>query len=413
MKTPNLVHRFLGPALLIFLLASCKGVGIFSTLAVTEKVVDGSIPDGISADAGVLYASGITPNWAFFSAGPSMWAKDLVTADAAWKRIPLPSDYNEYAIQSIASTANYILLSAVGTSGGSRTTTLYYVASGDVGVDGTLTYNPIVTWTSTNTEYYNASVFSTGMGNTFYINRLTSDDFDTDDADITASELYSWNGSLSGPDGNFDINLNTWPNFRYVTDVADGGGGALFTVQDEDSEAGRLLDSTGGAVAVVEATTAIDYSTRPFSSIEWLGGTVSAYFMGIATISSPNNGALLVSSDGITWYTVDNVDNDDTYVSFVDVSDVAGSNWILAGRDICGEDGGYEQIDVDTAAIGTDTWFVSNGDFADSTSYISTDMADVTITDFTIIGTTLYASTRYAGIYSLNIGGVGNEWVEE
>ncbi len=413
MNTITKICRILVPTLLVFILSACKGVGIFSTLAITEKVDDGALPEGISSEDGVLYAASWTgsTDWAYFSTGPGLWVKDITDRSNSWSKVSLPAGYS--TIQSIAASDtladNAILFSAVGEDGsGDRIVSLFYIDSIDSGTGAPTYSSPIITWTTTDDTYHNAKVFWDGSAS-FYINLLIFDgEYRDDDSELSASELYS----TSNPSGGIGSDLgfttmNTSSNFRYLSGVANGGSGTFFTVIDEDGENGLLLNSSGTDVGI---------TTKPVTGITWLDDA-GAYIMGVDCITGAN-GAVFVSSDGSTWHSVEDNDDDDSYISFVDVSGVSGSSWVLAGRDICGEDGGYEEINVSGDIA---DWYITNDyDFADYSNYTSTDMPDVSVTDFTIIDLsgsggdiTLYASTRFEGIFSLDIGSIDNDWEEE
>lgn len=415
MKTITKISKIVFPILVLILLSTCKGVGIFSTLAVTEKIDDGELPEGITSENGVIYPASLTEttDWAYFSTGPGLWVKNITDRSNSWSKVSLPDGYS--VIQSIAAsdtmTDNAILLSAVAENDdGDRIVSLFYIDSIDSNTGAPTYSSPIESWTTTEDTYHNSKVFWDGSTN-FYINLLTFDgEYRDDDSELSASQLYTWNGSFSGPDTNFDTNLNTSSDYRYVSGVAnDGSTGPFFTVIDEDGEHGRLLDSSGANVGI---------TTKPVTGLTYLS-TCGAYIMGVDCITGADGAIFVSNNDWSTWYTVDDDDDDDSYISFIDVSGVAESDWILAGRDICGEDGGYEEINVDEVTI--DEWYVTNDyDFADYSNYTSTDMPDVSITDFTIIDLsgsggdiTLYASTRFAGIYSLDISSIDNDWEEE
>lgn len=377
------------------LLSGCKGEGIFASIAVSEKIVDGSLPDGVRASE-VFNTSG--SDFAFFSSGPRLFVKNITTG-SNWSTVSLPGGYE--TVQSIAGSNNTIVLALSKGYGSSYETALYYFP----GAASTPAYTKVTgaDFLGTDSGYQTLGVFCPNpAGIDFYIDvRNWSGTHGEGSGTLQDSNFYSITNANLAVGWGSATSLATLTG-RYITDGAFDGATYRFTAVNDDATSGILIDETGATIGTTPA------DLGPMTDIEYLANA-GAFIAGSRTDSALYVGGTV----GDNWYTVSGVGPDETHVSFADVTG-AGTNTVLVGRDTLSGEGGYIEINTGGAApIADGSWSVQTNSFADIVQYDSSPLPDVSITDFSKISGFLYASTRGEGLWRLDDSAAGNAWTDE
>ncbi|MDF1568540.1 MAG: hypothetical protein RQ801_00365 [Spirochaetaceae bacterium] len=406
------------------LLSGCKGVGIFASIAVSEKIIDGSLPDGVRASEVFTLTADLSDDatvnpivYGYFSTGPRLFRKSGIDTGASWSAVSLPDGFE--VVQSIAGSNNNVILLALSKGyGSSYHTALYYFWVDTTPTDpapDVMHFDKV-----TNGDFYgdDSGYQTIGLfypdptGDTFYINiRNWSGTHGDSGVSLINSDLSSIDVTpSSGSNWLTDEVQAATPTINYR--ITDGAGDSTGTTIRFTA----VNDNASGGIVINEAGTTITSSTGPMTDIEWLdlaGHTSSgdeAFIMG-----SSHTSALYASDDGTNWYTVENPSPDNVHISFADVTS-SGNDIILIGRDIQGGKGGYVELDTaDVAPTADDIWrVVSNTNtFADTNQYDSSPLPDVSITEFSKIGAYLYATTRSEGLWRLDDSTAGNAWTDE
>ena len=348
--------------------AGCDGVGLFATIAVSEKIEEGSLPEGLSA-SGVVNApvgANSLDDYDFFSGGVRLWARNNQSSDNKWFQVPLIDDAGTQwdGIQSIVASNDRIWISLINVNGSNVQVTLASVTLPIATLQITRLANT-PSWSSTGPGYVALRLFcptNTVLTDPVYVNVINHSasfgEEDTDNLDVYSS-LYSIDGDATDwvvaavqTDADIDDQLDGTIEKRYVTGIADSGTRVLVsaTTSSNSSNGGILMDDTG---------TIIDYSggNVAIAGVTWLddiNASVGAFIMG-GTALSGGTRQIFASIDGATttWEIVGQTSGEYSIENFIDVSNsVAGAGLVLAGtqslvEDSTSEPSGYFEITVD------------------------------------------------------------------
>jgi len=402
MNLPRTFRRLLLVAVTAVLLigAGCDGYGIFANIAISEKIIDGSLPEGTSPSA-VHEIS----DYAYISAGPKLFVKDKLT-DSNWRAVELPNGYD--GVQSIASTTNEILMALWRYDGGDDYEVALYYFDLDTGSSTSPDYekiSAIPSWFATSSSYSNVYIFSPDPAGPFYVNvrdfagdvtegSFSTSSLNTISSPVSVASTLTFVSDLSG---------------QIITGAAASASAVRFSTSNAANTSGSVYDDTG-------ATSAGYAYTDPVGGINYLPDVDS--FIVSATDLSGDVYPVYASTDGNgdTWEQVGG-NSSSWFLSFADVSSTFGSARILAGYDTRGGGSGYAEIDATDP--NPSNWSFVDRALANDNNYISTTMSEVSVSAFsslTVLGTDyLYASTRSQGLWRLDVTGTGtgNDWTEE
>lgn len=426
----------------------CDNLGIFAVVAVTDKIDDGSLPEGISAKPIVQIPSGLLAapavDYAAFASGPGFWAKDLTDSDNYWlpKALIDGNGLKWDGIQAIAVSDSdlYMALYKVDADE-AYTVALHRLDSFD---GTTLTLEALggdSSWSSTASTYETIRMYCPDPDpdpakGRVYINVLEHrgeyGTIDSDDTGFVRSNLYTIAGDATSLDIASDgiaeqKYLNGSSGKRYVTGVASDGAVVptiLITATDNffssvpsaayDVSAGILLDGSGNKIPLTG-----EDSTVSTTGIIWLPNVDASpdvgAFVASATAFDDNDFPMFASHTGLagSWVKITNgTSTEYLTTNFIDVSmTTAGSaeKLALAGTSsyIDGSTGRYARgyQEIRTAGLAIADWYVNNSaadyDFARNNNYAASELSLTTITGMTMINGVLYAATRNAGIWSI------------
>ncbi len=422
-------------ALAVLLISgSCTGVGIFAVVAVSDKIDEGMLPEGISARPVAHIIPAVpdgTENYYFFASGPGIWAKDKT--GGLWKPLPLNSGGISWdGVQSMAVTNQKIYLALYDVNGDDYKVAIHTLNSFD-GTTAAFTYFSDQVWTSNSTGYQTIRLFCPDPLGAVYVNVMdhtgTYGSIDSEDNGFIGSSIYR----SDSPNDD-----TTWAEFlilsltqteltgttgRYVTGVADSGAVVRITATKNmfSQTDGILLDGNGDPVNNPDTILGTIYegpgvnTNVSVTGITWLPRTWGAGGAYIMSATSLDGGTLpmFASSDGVTWSRLGGTTTDFLTINFIDVSEkTAGQSdskrLVLAGTSsyIDGSTShiasGYNEIDVTSETLSdwtvNTTW--DDYSFALNTNYSVSDLAQATIIGMSIPEglNDLYASTRNVGV---------------
>ncbi|MCG8452452.1 MAG: hypothetical protein MI717_04625 [Spirochaetales bacterium] len=429
--------------LLTLLLASCDGVGVFAIVAVTDKIDEATLPEGISARP-IARLNEVSGTHMFFASGPGLWVKPI--SSGSWQSTPLIDSTGKRwdGIQSmgtatITDTSDRIFLALYRVSGDNYTVALHVLSNYD-STSNRATLTPITdaSWSGGTGGYQTIGIFGAQNSGDVYVNILEHDidygsiDINTGQTGFQNSELFrlpanatNWSSRVPFTSQDY-LDGSNGPG-RYVTGVASKGT----TNDDIRITAANNLFSTDSGVLLNGAGTVVGgfSSTAAMTGLTWLPnvytgegntGPQGAYFVA-ATALDDGTFPIFVSNDGTTWSKVSGTTTNFLSINFTDISDTdAGQGddgdtdvrLVLVGTSsyIDGTTykraSGYEELNTYKAIADwsiNSTW--STYKFASNNNYGASNLKDSTIIGMSRIGSgstlALYASTRGQGVWKI------------
>ena len=423
-------------------LASCDNLGIFAVIAVTDEIEKGTLPEGISARP-VVQVDNVSTDYAFFSSGPGLWAKNITT-NSRWLRTPITSSDGTHweGVQAMAASDEYIFLALYKVdSDNNYTVALHRIESFDGRTAVITRLSGDSQWDSTDNHYQQIRLFCPNGSGDVYVNVMENEgeygSLDESGQEFKGSHLYVIAhdaSSLNIPADGSTINqdeLDGTKGSRYVTGIADNMAGTIrITATDnmfasepkDDVDAGILLDESGDIIPLG--------SNISTTGITWLPH-IGAFIASATGLDlKENTFPMFASKDGNTWTKITRgTTTDYLSINFMDVSaTVAGSSngaqLILVGTSSYidsskqgKEASGYQEIDARAGTDHIDEWYVNTTaetfEFALNNNYAASDLGRGTITGMSFVGTDLYASTRGLGLWKIDTTTAYPEWAGE
>lgn len=413
-------------------LSTCKGVGVFAFIAVSDPIDESRLPKGTSASQVVQieneFAASNASKYAYFSSGSSLFRKnmaDRASKNAVWSTVPLPSGWTN--IQSMAASNHRLLLALARESGGILTSGLFYYSNteGFRRVPGT-------SFTGTRNSYDTLRVFAPNPKGPFYVNVLKhTGAFGMKEARFTGSEMYTLPGKKPSAGGGGGLKpagpawTETLKN-RYVSSAASSETAApspssnpkatLFTTVNPGNTAG------GGALAGSDGVIVDTKIKRAVGGLTWLpnvtAGTTGKGAKGAFIMSTlePSGGSytVYIGKDG-SWKDGSWVAKNSSFrfESFLDISAAKGggkapgsTKLVLAGTRSAGITRGSGYMEIDVNSPDPAKWTIRTGrsgfTFADTTNYESGALVQSSIPGLALFEGYVYASTSRNGIWSIN-----------
>ena len=401
-------------------LSTCKGVGVFAFIAVSDPIDESRLPKGTSASqvVEIEVESKKGAKYAYFSSGSSLFRKnmaDRASRSAVWSTVPLPSGWTN--IQSMAASNHRLLLALARESGGILTSGLFYYSNteGFRRVDGT-------SFTGTRNSYDTLRVFAPNPSGPFYVNVLRhTGAFGMKEARFTGSEMYTLPGN--GSARSWSARGATGPAWtetlknRYVSSAASSETGApspssnpkaaLFTTVNPGNTAG------GGALAGSDGVIVDTKIKRAIGGLTWLPNVTAGTGKGAFIMSTlePSGGSYTVYIGKAGSWTAKN--SSFRFESFLDISSAQGggkapgsTRLVLAGTRSAGITRGSGYMEIDVNSPDPAKWTIRTGrsgfTFADTTNYESGALVQSSIPGLALFEGYVYASTSRNGIWSIN-----------
>ncbi len=415
--------------LLILLLMSCRGGGIFAYVATTDKIDLGLLPEGLGASK-LMEISNEYDNtkYNYFSSGPALYRRNTQDRSDSkterWKPVSLPSGWTN--IQSITVSDDRILMALARESSSSMEVGLYYYSEQEEFQEITMEDGIL---TSGAGKYNTVRLYCPNPKtdtNTFYVNILEhSGDF-ARETDFIGSTLYLLDDGaleLKAPD------TTTWNDVlenSYITGAAFGNNVYRFTSINPKAETGKITNVIGTQIA--------DSITNPSHSLTWLPGSDEQS----ATTSWPEKGVfimsgwkldgttypLYISTDGTTWKTLS---SNYRYSSFLSVIGTTAGNspnkLILAGtRNTASTTTGNGYIEIVADDTDPEKWEIrtdkNSFTFAQTGAYIASNLSDDSILGLSLFEGYVYASTDDDAVWRIHADdaeteGTGPMWIRE
>lgn len=403
-------------------LSTCKGVGVFAFIAVSDPIDESRLPKGTSASQVVQIENEFARSkYAYFSSGSSLFRKnmaDRASRSAVWSTVPLPSGWTN--IQSMAASNHRLLLALARESGGILTSGLFYYSNtqGFRRVLGT-------PFTGTRNSYDTLRVFAPNPNGPFYVNVLKhTGAFGMKEARFTGSEMYTLPGapSAGGGGGLKPAPGTAWKETlknRYVSSAASSKrgtgagtppGAALFTTVNPGNTAG------GGALAGSDGAIVDTKIKRAIGGLTWLPNVTAGTGKGakgafIMSTLEPSGGSYTVYIGKAGSWTEKN--SSFRFESFLDISAAKGggkapgsTKLVLAGTRSAGITRGSGYMEIDVNSPDPAKWTIRTGrsgfTFADTTNYESGALVQSSIPGLALFEGYVYASTSRNGIWSIN-----------
>ena len=282
---------FVLAVLIVLVSIGCTGVGIFAVVAVSEKIDEGLLPEGISGRPVVHIApvpADGTEDYYFFASGPGIWAKNHVT-NSLWRPISLVSGGIEWdGVQSMAVAGDRIFLALYDVNGDNYKVAIHTLDA----FNGTPTYTEIANAQWANNPgtggYTTLRLFAPDPTGPVYVNVMnhsgTYGSLDEDNQGFIGSTLHTLPiipTNLDWAIDKTDLNSNYLDGTngtRYVTGVADKVAGPgvdndiriTATKHMFYSSGGILLDGGGNPVG---GDGSVDGTFVPTRGITWLKRT--------------------------------------------------------------------------------------------------------------------------------------------
>ena len=400
-------------------LSTCKGVGIFAFIAVSDPIDESRLPKGTSASRVVQIENEFAASkYAYFSSGSSLFRKnmaDRASESAVWSTVPLPSGWTN--IQSMAASNHRLLLALARESGGILTSGLfYYNTEGFRRVDGT-------PFTGTRDSYHTLRVFAPNPSGPFYVNVLEhTGAFGRKEARFTGSKMYTLPGNGSARSwstrGDADPAWTDTLKNRYVSSAASSETAApsnpratLFSTVNPDDTAG------GGALADSDGVIVDSKIKRAVGGLTWLPNVTAGAGKGAFIMSTlePSGGTytVYIGKDNGTWKDGSWAAKGSSFrfESFLDISAArsggqAPGSLVLAGTRSAGITRGSGYMEIDVNSPDPAKWTIRTGrsgfTFADTTNYESGALVQSSIPGLALFEGYVYASTGGNGVWRIN-----------
>ena len=403
-------------------LSTCKGVGVFAFIAVSDPIDESRLPKGTSASQVVQIENEFAASkYAYFSSGSSLFRKnmaDRASRSAVWSTVPLPSGWTN--IQSMAASNHRLLLALARESGGILTSGLFYY-SNKQGFQQV----PDTPFTGTRNSYDTLRVFAPNPSGPFYVNVLKhTGAFGMKEARFTGSEMYTLPGNGSAGSGG-SLKPAEGPAWgetlknRYVSSAASSETGppssnpkaTLFSTVNPGNPAG------GGALAGSDGVI-VDSKIikRAVGGLTWLPNVTAGTGKGakgafIMSTLEPSGGSYTVYIGKAGSWTAKN--SSFRFESFLDISAAKGggqapgsTRLVLAGTRSAGITRGRGYMEIDVTSPNPAKWTIRTGrsgfTFADTTNYESGALVQSSIPGLALFEGYVYASTSRNGIWSIN-----------
>lgn len=399
-------------------LSTCKGVGVFAFIAVSDPIDESRLPKGTSASQVVQIENEFAASkYAYFSSGSSLFRKnmaDRASRSAVWSTVPLPSGWTN--IQSMAASNHRLLLALARESGGILTSGLFYY-SNKQGFQQV----PDTPFTGTRNSHKTLRVFAPNPNGPFYVNVLEhTGAFGMKEARFTKSEMYTLPGNPSaGSGGGLQAAGPAWTDTlknRYVSSAASSKretgagippGTTLFSTVNPGNTAG------GGALAGSDGGIVDTKIKRAVGGLTWLPNVTAGTGKGAFIMSTlePSGGSYTVYIGKAGSWTAKN--SSFRFESFLDISAAKGgrkapgsTKLVLAGTRSAGITRGRGYMEIDVNSPDPAKWTIRTGrssfTFADTTNYESGALVQSSIPGLALFDGYVYASTSRNGIWSIN-----------
>jgi hypothetical protein len=283
------------------LLSGCKGEGIFASIAVSEKIVDGSLPDGVRASEVFTLTADLSDDatvnpivYGYFASGPRLFRKAGIDTGASWSAVSLPDGFE--VIQSIAASNNVAVMTLSKGYGSDYRSTLYYMGVNTATEPDELVMLPITggDFPGSESSWQEIDIFCPDPSvNSFYVGVQQKSGTHGETDNLVETDFHGafavdpvTGGTLSG--------VAQTLTGVYIDDAAYSGAATLFTVVNNDATSGYLINQLGLPVG----TNPIDLG--PMTDIAYLAKT------DVFITGSRSTSELYVSTDdtGTTWTTV-------------------------------------------------------------------------------------------------------------
>ncbi len=417
---------------IVLLLSGCKGVGIFAYVATTKRIDKGLLPEGMGTSRILTIKKEYSTHpYDYFTSVSLLYRSNTQDRDAStrnkWSSITLPSGWTN--IQSVAASDDKLLLALSRHSSGTLSTGLYYYTAKD-GFSLITINNDILL--SDDSSYRTVLLYCpnpSAANEVFYVNVLEySGDFGQKST-FSGSTLYligNTNTDLNSTHqkgGDWDTALKS----SYISSAAyDKKNTYRFTIINPVDETGQLTDESGKQIAA-------NTFTLPSGALTWLPGAPETdwpdgVFIAASWKLDETAYPLYISADGTNWETLT---SSYRFSCFLDVtstkaggrSNSPNDNLILAGTRSVGNSSssGYMEIVANTAE--PSQWEIrtnkSDFTFAQTGTYIASDLSSDAISGLTLYEDYVYASTDKDGVWRINANdqetynGAGLEWERE
>lgn len=450
MKSTRLTSAFYLLISILILLASsgCDEIGVFATIAVSDVIEEGLLPEGTSPSKVVHVddAANNLDDYDFFSSGPTLWYRNItdrsdVTVSTRWQSIELV-DINgtEWdAVQSIAGSLDRIVVTLARESGSFDIQVgLFYFTQFNSSNRVNLTPVANARWTSTGSSYNVARVFDPDPADpTVYLNlQYHKGKFGDNGTVFDRSEMYIFDPTTV-VDVNAELQAGDWAtnlSNRMVTGAAYNGANYVFTISrflELSTGDGMLVNNTGFDITPPE----IDV---PVTGVTWLP-YAGAFVLGAQSLTTAGGTlsssvyAVFGSATGLAgdWDPITGSSDRFRVRSFVDVSDTAAGldttqALVLAGTasfaaaSSDNDGAGYVEI-VTNNDPAPANWSIVSTDssynFALANNYSVSDLRTASIDGFFIssapMANYVYASARSLGIWRINANAASPSWARE
>ena len=414
-------------------LIRCTGAGIYSTIAISTKIDEGTLPKGLSAGP-VFHVSG-AGEYLFFVSGPNIWVKPM--SGGEWTAMGLNAGGMEWdGVQSAVATENRIILALYFVSGNTFKVGLFALTSFD---GSRAVYDDFdKSWISKSKSFQTVRLFCPRPAGDIYVNVLNHSgsygSLDSDGSGFSGSRLYRLaNNSTAWRDTTVNQpELDGTKGARYVSGVADNGAGTILvtaTARASSADGGYLLDENGVARG---DDGKIDGSYISTTGITWIrrGWEKSNKGVFITAATSLVSGVhpILVSEDGTTWHRLSGATGGYQTTNFIDVSNKKAGmsdskHLILAGTSSYIDGNryrrgvGYNEIDVTSDDL--TEWAVNSNrssySLANLVNFSVSKLSESTVVGMSIPkqGNALYVSTRNNGIWRIDLSEDRPFWTRE
>ena len=408
-------------------MSTCKGVGVFAFIAVSDPIDESRLPKGTSASQVVQIENEFAASkYAYFSSGSSLFRKnmaDRASQSAVWSTVPLPSGWTN--IQSMAASNHRLLLALARESGGILTSGLfYYSTEGFRQVGGT-------PFTGDKNSYKTLRVFAPNPSGPFYVNVLEhTGAFGMKEARFTESKMYTLpgNGSARSWSARGDAGAawtDTLKN-RYVSSAASSESGAPSSGAPLSNKRATLFSTVnpgnpagGGALAGSDGVIVDSKIKRAVGGLTWLPNVTAGTGKGAFIMSTlePAGGTytVYIGKDNGTWQDGSWAAKNSSFRfgSFLDISAAQGggkapgsTRLVLAGTRSAGITRGSGYMEIDVNSPDPAKWTIRTGrsgfTFADTTNYESGALVQSSIPGLALFEGYVYASTGGNGVWRIN-----------
>lgn len=403
-------------------LSTCKGVGVFAFITVSDPINESRLPKGTSASRVVQIESEFArSNYAYFSSGSSLFRKnmaDRASESAVWSTVPLPSGWTN--IQSMAASNHRLLLALARESGGILTSGLFYYSNNEG-------FRPVsgTPFTGTRNSYRTLRIFAPNPSGPFYVNVLRhTGAFGRKESGFTGSEMYTLPGNGSAVSwsarGEAGAAWGETLKNRYVSSAASSETAAPSSTSDKRATLFSTVNPNdpagGGALAGSDGVIVDAKIKRAVGGLTWLPNVRAGAGKGAFIMSTlePAGGSYTVYIGKAGSWVAKN--SSFRFGSFLDISAARSpgggkapdpTRLVLAGTRSAGITRGSGYMEIDVNSPDPAKWTIRTGrsgfTFADTTNYESGALVQSSIPGLALFEGYVYASTGGNGVWRINV----------